>query len=375
MFRINPAANRIEAVSRKSFADLGYGERQHLQEWIVNQPTIFGEELLVIQKEFAGFSDTRERLDVLALDKSGRLVIIENKLDDSGRDVVWQALKYASYCSTMTHDGIVRVFQEYLDSNGGGDAAEHMQQFFDPNDLEDIELNRGLSQRVILVAANFRKEVTSTILWLASFGIQAQCFLASVFSDNEQQYLDVNQIIPTPTAEDYTIRLAEKVRQDNRGEQNFDGRHKTRREFWEFFLERMNSKSNLFNGVGPSRENWIATSTTLPGVQYLFRITGKYTLVELYVYSAGREARTQSIYAQLLQNRENIDKVFNGLVRWIGPDGRQSGRIVVESPGDYFDRDQWDAMADRMIDDMCRLQKTMNPILSNEALQLLVRDL
>lgn len=62
-----------------------------------------------------GSATTRERLDLLALDKEGNLVIIENKLDDSGRDVVWQALKYASYCSTLTKEEIIRIFQEYLD--------------------------------------------------------------------------------------------------------------------------------------------------------------------------------------------------------------------------------------------------------------------
>jgi len=46
-----------------------------------------GEELLIIQKEFSGFSDTNERLDLLTIDYKGNLVIIENKLDDSGKDV------------------------------------------------------------------------------------------------------------------------------------------------------------------------------------------------------------------------------------------------------------------------------------------------
>jgi hypothetical protein len=46
------------------------------------RPLVLGGELLVIQKEFAGFSDTQERLDLLALDKEGSLVVIENKLDD-----------------------------------------------------------------------------------------------------------------------------------------------------------------------------------------------------------------------------------------------------------------------------------------------------
>ena len=69
---------------------------------MAHEPSALGEELLIIQKEFDGFDDTRERLDLLALDKDGNLVIIENKLDDSGRDVVWQALKYASYCASLT---------------------------------------------------------------------------------------------------------------------------------------------------------------------------------------------------------------------------------------------------------------------------------
>jgi hypothetical protein len=50
-------------------------------------PRCLGEDLLVIQKEFAGYSDTHERLDLLAIDKQGSLVLIENKLGDTGRDL------------------------------------------------------------------------------------------------------------------------------------------------------------------------------------------------------------------------------------------------------------------------------------------------
>jgi RecB family endonuclease NucS len=102
MFTVNYQTNRISPVKTKSFNELGLTERKHLQEWLAHEPSALGEELLIIQKEFDGFDDTRERLDLLALDKDGNLVIIENKLDDSGRDVVWQALKYASYCASLT---------------------------------------------------------------------------------------------------------------------------------------------------------------------------------------------------------------------------------------------------------------------------------
>lgn len=94
--------NKLEELRACSFTKLNLTEREHLQEWIAGKPGVLGEELLIIQKEFNGFQDTKERLDLLALDKNGCLVIIENKLDDSGRDVTWQAIKYASYCASLT---------------------------------------------------------------------------------------------------------------------------------------------------------------------------------------------------------------------------------------------------------------------------------
>ena len=95
MYVINKRDNKLEPIEKTSFRAVGIKERKDLQEWIAKNPEVLGEELLIIQKEFDGFSDTHERLDLLALDKQGNLVVIENKLDDSGRDVVWQVLKYA----------------------------------------------------------------------------------------------------------------------------------------------------------------------------------------------------------------------------------------------------------------------------------------
>src|SRR5690606_41510757 len=115
MFKIDSIANRINPLEVKRFSDLGFTERKHLQEWLENYPQALtqgdGDELLIIQKEFDGFDDTRERLDLLAIDKDGNLVIIEKKLDDSGRDVVWQELKHASYCANLKKQQVVEIVQ------------------------------------------------------------------------------------------------------------------------------------------------------------------------------------------------------------------------------------------------------------------------
>ncbi len=145
MFRIDTKTNSISQLANRTFGELGFKERYNLQEWIVKAPNCLGEELLFIQKEFAGFTDTNERLDLLALDKQGSLVLVENKLDDTGRDVTWQALKYASYCSGLSKDNIRQIYQEFLDKTvPGNDAKSKMTEFFDVEDYEGCVPGRGV---------------------------------------------------------------------------------------------------------------------------------------------------------------------------------------------------------------------------------------
>lgn len=165
MFKVDLSDNHLIQLEERRFSDLKLNERDHLQEWLVHTPEALGEDLLVIQKEFDGFEDTRERLDLLALDKEGRVVVIENKLDDSGRDVVWQALKYVAYCSSLKKAEIVDIYQKYLNRWVDGESAiPNLCEFLGVEDLDDTVLNAGNEQRLILVAANFRKEVTATVL-------------------------------------------------------------------------------------------------------------------------------------------------------------------------------------------------------------------
>ena len=183
------------------------------------------------QPDKHGFSDTNERLDLLALDKQGSLVLIENKLDDTGRDVTWQALKYASYCSRLSTENVLKIYQEFLDrSDPGSNARERITQFLD-EEYEETTINKGTTQRIMLVAANFRKEVTSTVLWLLNFGLRVQCFRVTPYSMGEQNFLNIEQIIPTKDSEEFMIGIADKVREEIEGATEEKNRHKVRREF------------------------------------------------------------------------------------------------------------------------------------------------
>ena len=194
MYILDQNNNILQKARICTFKELNLEERKHLQEWIAAEPSSLGEELLIIQKEFDGFADTKERLDLLALDKQGCLVIIENKLDDSGRDVTWQAIKYASYCSSLSKSEIIQMYQKYLGE--GHNAEEMISEFMDGKEIKEIDLNPDNSQRIFFVAANFRKEVTSSVLWLTNFNLRLKCFKVTPYKYGDRVLIDFDQIIP-----------------------------------------------------------------------------------------------------------------------------------------------------------------------------------
>ena len=270
MFHVDRSKNRIVKLDAQRFSDLGIGERPNLQEWLADTPEALGEELLIIQKEFDGFADTRERLDLLALDKDGKLVIIENKLDDTGRDVVWQVIKYAAYCSNLSKAEIVEIYQRYLDRRNSGESAElKICDFLDEDSLEEVVLNMGNDQRVVLIAGNFRKEVTATVLWLLGHGVRAQCFRVVPYCFGEEVFVDLQQIIPTPEAEDFMISMVAKGAQEKSAEDAQRRSHKLRLEFWGQTLDTLRENGlTLYQNISPSKDHWLSCGTGVSGVNY-----------------------------------------------------------------------------------------------------------
>jgi len=356
MYLINKEENKIIELEKKTFSELKFKEREHLQEWIAKNPSSLGEELLIIQKEFNGFGETNERLDLLALDKLGNLVIIENKLDDSGRDVTWQTIKYASYCSSLTKQEIIKIYQEYLGSKEN--AEEKISEFFDNKDIDEIILNQGLnSQRLIMIAANFRKGVTSSVLWLMNFKMRIQCFKVTPYALNEQLFLNVEQILPTKDTEDFAISIASKAQEEIEAQETMKNRHLVRLKFWEEFLNLSNKKNNLFSNNSPSKESWIGKGIGMSGVNLNLGISGNYCRCEIYI-NKGTKELNKEIFDDLFKSKDKIEKITGEELIWERMDNNKTSRIKLELPGvSYFNENDWDKMMEYLIDASVRMEK------------------
>ena len=331
MYIIDKSNNKLIKVDKVTFKSLGLDERHNLQEWIAHEPSSLGEDLLIIQKEFNGFADTKERLDLLAIDKDGNLVIIENKLDDSGRDVTWQAIKYASYCSSLSKQDIINIYQKYLDAFSKGEKAEdNLSEFFENRDLKDIDINVGNGQRIFFVAANFRKEVTSSVMWLLNFGIKIKCFKVSPYAFNDKLMLDFDQIIPVKDAEEYIISIAKKTQDENAEGAETQKRHGLRQAFWSEFIEYNKKVNGLYSQSTATTDNWIGKSVKGPtGTNINVIITYDTCRTEAYINNGDKDTN-KAIFDYFFTHKDVIEEKIGESLTWQRMDNNVTCRIRID---------------------------------------------
>ena len=217
LFRINSSAPESEALLEVDFAQLGFQERRDIQELVAANPGILGEELLIIAKEFSSFDKTNERLDLLAVDANGKLVVIELKRDDSGADAYWQAIKYASYFRRASKQALVDMLANHEELEVA-DAEARLLKHLDADDLDS--LNTG--QRIILASHRFAPEVTSAALWLnekVPGESLITCVQLTPYRDEKTTslYLQSTTIIPVPGEEDYAVQIGNRQLQRSSG--------------------------------------------------------------------------------------------------------------------------------------------------------------
>ena len=342
MFQVNRSENRLQKLEEKRFADLNLREREHLQEWLANQPDALGEELLIIQKEFDGFADTRERLDLLALDKDGQLVVIENKLDDSGRDVTWQALKYTAYVSGLTKSQIVDIYQQYLDRYcGGGNAVANICEFLEEEELDEIVLNPGNDQRLMFIAANFRKEVTATVLWLREHGIDARCFRVTPYTFGDELFVDIQPVIPTPEAADFMIGMAEKETEARGAQGEQKTRHKLRRDYWEMTLDALKEAGDtLYQNISPGKDHWLSAGSGLRSCPYALIFAKSEIRVE-FTFGRADAVENKWLFDRLIEKKDEIEAAFGHEIEWLRLDNKKASRLQFGRPCEGYNREGW----------------------------------
>lgn len=225
MFEVTESG--VERRHAAAFAELGLRERTDLQRLLRDQIEVIDEELLVISEEFSHWEDARRRIDLLAIDRESHLVVIELKRTEDGGHMDLQAVRYAAMVSSMTFDDVADAFQAFLARAYPSQAADARAQLSSFLGLEEEDLQISEDVRIVLVSADFGREITTAVLWLNRFeGMDIRCVRLVPYSVGEKVLLDVQQIVPLREAVDYQVRLRRKAQERERT--RIDGRDFTR---------------------------------------------------------------------------------------------------------------------------------------------------
>ena len=359
LYTVDTANKKLKPLDSTQLKQQNLTERYDLQEWLVSHPEALGEELLIIQKEFDGFDGTGERLDLLALDSKGQLVLIENKRDDSGRDAVWQALKYASYVAPFTAEDIINVYANYLskyrpiDPDLGDDAYEpehvhhtasvFIEKFLGENaDIDWMsKLNPKATQRIILVAGEFRKEVTNTALWLIERDIDVKCVKVSPYILNSQLLVDIQQIIPVPEASEYMVRLSRKDAEVKVLKERENSLGQLRMAYWTQLLEDFQNRNfDLFRNVNPAGAGWRSAGATIEKCNYSLTFAQKELRVELEFAISNKE-HNKKLFDFFYERKAEIEQSCGLQLDWRRSEDQKLSKIVVANAVEGYNKALW----------------------------------
>ena len=164
----------------------GMGYEQELQEIIAADLSIVAPGLMIIGREVA---TPGGRVDVLAIDADGNLIVIELKRGRTPREVVAQTLDYGSSICHMGSEEIDSAFADYQRRFSSvttpKTTKDALQERF--NDAPE-ELNT--SHRLIIVAEEPDPSTERIVTYLREkHGVDINVVLFRAFKDEERRYL------------------------------------------------------------------------------------------------------------------------------------------------------------------------------------------
>lgn len=158
---------------------------ENLENWIVADPTILGEPILIIGRQVL-IQDTKDKLDILALDTQGNSVVVELKRGHLKDPVDMQALRYASYISKWRFEDFENQARNFL---GKGRETEFnfngiYESFCEESGTEEIP-NLNQDQRLIIVGTAVREKLGSVALWLRQHSVDITIIEVKAYKEGD----------------------------------------------------------------------------------------------------------------------------------------------------------------------------------------------
>jgi hypothetical protein len=338
VYKITP--DRIDALPATTYAERGIKERGDLQRLLRANIGVVAPDVLIIAEEFGEWDDSKRRIDLLGVDDKGNLVVIELKRGDDGEHMELQAIRYAAMVSRMTFARAVEVYQRHLDKHAPGrNASAGLLEFLRWDEPREEEFASDV--RIILVSAEFGKELTTAVLWLNERDMDIRCVRVKPYANGEQTIVDVQQIIPQPDIAERLIQIKQKEQAERTEKAT---RHSERRAFWTAALPVVSAIVPRWKNISAGDDGWLNAASGKPGVSFQLWSYTDQCGNSLYIDGgATKPAWAKAVFDALLRNREAIERAFGGPLEWTRLDDKRASIVASKTlkAGYRSPREDW----------------------------------
>jgi hypothetical protein len=322
IFVVSDNLGEIERIESGSFVTLKVWERTHIQEWIRSHPEILGENLLIVSMEFDRFKGSRDRLDLLAVDRQGKLVVVELKRSSFADYADLQSIRYAAMVSTMTIEQLLPYYADYhrMDTGEGVSEDELRSKIAEFAGLEEFK-EFSSQPRIVLCSEDFSQEISTTVLWLRGFGLDIACVRLTPHSLEDKLILVPEKIIPLRETEEYRIGVQEK--EEKRQEATTGKSAATREEL--LAKADHNGTGEGFRAIlkAADKHPEVGLSRKAFGLAFTPASNRRYTLFVVYPSFSGGEGLQINVYSEVWAKFFGVTEEM--LASTLGPDRVRKG--------------------------------------------------
>jgi hypothetical protein len=190
-----PIRHAVWKVGSKptSLVEVSLGKESLLEEMICADLSILSDGWLLIGRQVK--TSHGGIIDVLALNADAQLVIVELKRDQTPREVVAQAIDYASWAEDLAPEKIVEIFHNF--SKGKSLDEAFLERFGIELDEEQLD---G-SHQIVVVASTLDASTERIVQYLSDRDVSINAMLFQVFQSGEDQLLSRSWLLDPIEAE------------------------------------------------------------------------------------------------------------------------------------------------------------------------------
>ena len=279
-----------------------------LEENIDELNSVIDLSLSIVEREQAAGDFS---VDLVAEDRSGNSVIIENQLERSNHDHLGKLITY---------------------------------------------LTVKEAKAAIWIVSDPRPEHISAISWLNESS-SASFYLLKL------EAVQIENSLPAPLLT-LIVGPSEEIREAGKEKKERAERYSLRHRFWAQLLDLAKEKTQLHANISPSQSSYLMTGAGRSGLRFDYVVQQHTSEIELYI-DRGKDADSENeeIFDRLEQSKVEIEEAFGEPLEWQRLESKRACRINKRfSLGGYRDdEEKWQEIQGAMIDGMIQLEKAFRP--------------